>query len=127
MKSCRKQHGFTLIEVLIALSILAIALTALLKATASIVYGTRIIKEKTIAHLVAMQGISMLQMGLIKAHAGQNITNKMTLFGQTWYWNANIIQTPIVGVEKIVIQTSPSANSPYRDALIGYQRSISNE
>jgi general secretion pathway protein I len=127
MTSRKHQGGFTLIEVLLALSILAIALTALLKATASTVNGTRRIKEKNISHLVAMQGISMLQMGIVKAHTGQNITKEMTLFGQTWHWNADISQTPIPGVEKIIIRTSASAGGPFRDPLIAYRGPIKDE
>lgn len=113
--------GFTLIEVLLALSILAIALTALLKATASAVNGTRQIKEKNISHLVAMQSISMLQLGLVQAKIGQNITKKMDIFGQTWFWNANITSTPVKTLEKITITTSPHASGPFRDPLIAYR------
>lgn len=42
----RKTSGFTLIEVLLALTIIAVALTALLKAIAQNVEHTQRIKEK---------------------------------------------------------------------------------
>ena len=61
-----KAHGFTLIEVLLALSVIAIALTALLKATAQNIQNTHRIKEKTISHWIAMQGVSMIQLDLVQ-------------------------------------------------------------
>ena len=113
--------GFTLIEVLLALSVLAIALTALLKASAETVLGTQRLKEKTMSHLVAMQGISMIQLGLTRITLDQETTAQMTLFDQTWYWHAQVSKTPLEAVQKITITTSKSRAGPFKDPLIGFQ------
>ncbi len=113
--------GFTLIEVLLALSILAIALTALLKASAETVVGTQRLKEKTMSHLVAMQGISMIQLGLTPITLDQETTKKMTMFDQTWYWHAQVSKTPLEAVQKITITTSKSMGGPFKDPLIGFR------
>lgn len=116
--------GFTLIEVLIALSILAIALTALLKASAASIVGTQRILEKNTSHLVAMQGLSMIQLKLVPLNTGQETTKKITVFDQVWYWHALIARTNIPNVEKITITTSKSSNGPFHDPLIGFRGKV---
>ena len=82
----RIHKGFTLIEVLLALAIIAISLTALLKATSEDISITDRIKNKSISHWVAMQGVAAVQLGLIKIHLNQEATEVTTLLGQKWYW-----------------------------------------
>ena len=57
------KKAFTLIEVLLALAVIAIALTALLKVTSQDVSYARRLKDKTLSHWVAKQGVSMVQLG----------------------------------------------------------------
>lgn len=117
-----KQHkGFTLIEVLLALAVIAIALTALLKATAQNVEHTQHIKEKTISHWVAMQGITTIQLGLVPINLNQEITQVTTMLGQRWYWRAKLTQTPISTTQQISITVSNKPTGPFADTLIGYR------
>lgn len=113
--------GFTLIEVLLALAIIAIALTALLKASSEDISMTERIKNKTINHWIAMQGIAAIQMGLIKPNTNQDTTEVTTLFGQKWYWRATISSTPIKQVQQIKITVSHQQSGPYSDPLIGFR------
>lgn len=115
------ESGFTLIEVLIALSILAIALTALLKATAETVVGTQRIKEKTLSHTVAMQAIASIQLGLTPIHTDQETTQSIQILNQTWYWKAQISETAFESMQKITITTSLNKEGPFHDPLIGFK------
>lgn len=78
----QKISGFTLVEVLLALTVIAIALTALLKATAQNIENTHRIKEKTISHWVAMQGVSMIQLNLLQLNQSQESTQATTMLVQ---------------------------------------------
>lgn len=120
-------HGFTLIEVLLALAIIAIALTALIKSTASSVMNTQRLKEKTISHWVAMQGVSMLQLGLIPIDSTQEITQVTQLLNQQWYWRINISKTPFSQVQKIKITVSKNHSGPFSDELIAFIPSKSDK
>jgi general secretion pathway protein I len=115
--------GFTLIEVLLALTVLAIALTALIKSTTQSVVGTARIKDKTISHWVAMQGISMIQLKLLTIPSNQEITKNTRMLGQQWYWRASIHPTPINHVQQIRITVSKTQSGPFVDDLIGYRYS----
>ncbi len=120
-ESRKKFKGFTLIEVLLALAIVAIALTALLRAISQDVTHADRIKEKSISHWVAMQGITALQLGLINAPLNQDISQVTTLFGQRWYWRAKLTQTKVKKMQQISIMVSNKQAGPFSSPLIGYR------
>lgn len=124
MSKLQKQAGFTLIEVLLALSIIAIALTALLKASAQNVSNTQRIKEKTISHWIAMQGVSMIQLGLLNVNPSQDLTQITTMLGQRWYWRAKVSQTPLKSMQQITITVSKNQAGPFSDPLIAFRSSL---
>lgn len=115
------KSGFTLIEVLLALSVIAISLTALLKTSAQNITNTNRIKDKTISHWVAMQGVAMVQLGLVQPSPLQEITQLTTLFGQRWYWRLSATPTDIKSVFKITIKTSKKQAGPFTDPLIAFR------
>ncbi|MFZ4077784.1 MAG: type II secretion system minor pseudopilin GspI [Legionellaceae bacterium] len=114
-------HGFSLIEVLIALAVIAIALTALMKATSQSIVGTQHLKEKTIAHLVAMEGLSSIQLGMTLLHPNQEITEKKSMLGSDWYWHARSVSTPIKSMQKIEITVGKNSQGPFSNPLTGFQ------
>ncbi len=117
-----QHHGFTLIEVLIALAIISIALTALLLTTAETVRGTQRLHDKTIAHLVTTQGLTQVQLDLIPLGKNQSITQSFILFDQEWFWHAESTPTPLSSVECIKVTASPKKNGPFTEPLVGFRR-----
>ncbi|MFT4058400.1 MAG: GspI family T2SS minor pseudopilin variant LspI [Legionella sp.] len=118
-----KRHtlGFTLIEVLLALTIIAIALAALLKAIAQNVEHTHRIKEKSVSHWVAMQGVAMVQLGLLHITPGQETTQETTMLNEHWFWRAHLSVTPIKSVQLITISVSTQKSGPFRDELQAFR------
>ncbi|WP_133130584.1 GspI family T2SS minor pseudopilin variant LspI [Legionella yabuuchiae] len=121
MSISNKYKGFTLIEVLLALAVIAIALTALLRATSQDVAYTQRIKERTISHWVAMQGVSAIQLGLITVPSGQPITEVTTMLNQNWYWRAQLLPGPFKKTQLISIKVSTNQAGPFTDELIAYR------
>lgn len=117
----RNNHGFTLLEVLLALAIIAIALTALLKATAQNVVNTERIKDKTISHWVALQGITMIQLGLLPIVENREITQVTTMLGQRWYWRAQVSASPIKSVQQIIIKVSKNQSGPFENPVLAFR------
>ncbi len=83
--------GFTLIEVLIALAIMAISLTAIIKATSSDVRSTKHIKDVSIAQLVAEEAIPLIQLGIIP-NQGDGISQQTKMAGSIWPWKAQFLR-----------------------------------
>lgn len=117
----KTQQGFTLIEVLIALAIIAISLAALLKIMATNVSNTTRIKDKTISHWIAMQGVSMIQLGLLNPKLNQDLTEVTTMLGERWYWRVHLTNTSLKFVQKLTITVSRKQAGPFTDPLFAYR------
>lgn len=115
-----KKTGFTLIEVLLALAVIAIALTALIKATGNDVVYMQKIKDKSINHWIAMQGVAMVQAGLVEVKQ-QESSQVTEMLGQRWYWRAKLTATPINSIQQITITLSQKQSGPFRDPLIAFK------
>ncbi len=117
----RDRHtGFTLLEVLLALTIIAIAFTALSQSMISSILQTQRLKEKTIKHWVAMQGMSMIQLGAIELSSQQPATKKTKMFHHTWYWQITHQRTPTKSVELVTIKVAAHPTGPFTDPLYAF-------
>ncbi len=65
-----RRFGFTLLEVLVALTILAVALGALIKGSSEHIRNTHYLQERTLAHWVGQNLIARHEAGLLAARAG---------------------------------------------------------
>ncbi|MCC5791017.1 MAG: type II secretion system minor pseudopilin GspI [Legionellaceae bacterium] len=114
-----RSKAFTLIEVLIALVIIAISLTALIRSTGQNIQYTNRLQEKTLKHWVARQGINMIQNGDITDTNRKTLKTRM--LNQDWYWRPLIKATPLKKIKKIVIYVSRTEAGPFEETLTGYQ------
>ncbi len=97
--------GMTLIEVLIALAIVSVALTAVIKAVSQNIRVTEYLQRKTIATWVADEVLSEIRTGVIPLTGIDSAANKkMTMLNQDWYWRAEKKETPNPAIREIVIQ-----------------------
>lgn len=82
-----KNNGFTLVEVLIALLIIAIALTAVIHATTQTTRSLIHVQEKMTAHWVGMNVLSEVQTKMIVIQKDTPLPpGKTTMLGALWYW-----------------------------------------
>lgn len=88
----RKSQAFTLIEVMVALAIIAIALASLVKASGNNTRSAAYLKAKTLAHYVAMNEIEMLK--IKQAWPDRGTVNRSTeMAGREWFWTREIEKT----------------------------------
>lgn len=112
--------GFTLIEVLVALAIIAIALTAIIQASTRTIATNDRVKKRSISHQVQLQAMSLIQTGIIQSKQN-TITQATTLFKQKWYWQAKKQPTAYKQIERIVIRVSDKPQGPFLHSLVGYR------
>jgi general secretion pathway protein I len=87
MQVLRKQNGLTLLEVLVALVILAVALTAIIKATVENIRATAYLKEKTVATWVGLNALNKARLALIQLpDAPEHREATESMLNQNWEW-----------------------------------------
>lgn len=97
-----KQQGFTLLEVLVALSILAIALAAIIGAASNQALNTTHLRDKTLAHWVAMNKIAEMQMTTEWPSKGK-LRGEEEMGLHEWHWVRTITETPDGRVRQVDI------------------------
>ena len=101
----KKQAGLTLIEVLISLAIVAIAMTAIIKATSQSIRGTGYLKDKTIAMWVGQQILNEARIGILQPPKDPDkLKQKTQMLGEDWYWHLSQYDTPNKRIKKIEVR-----------------------
>lgn len=82
---CKKHAGFTLIEVMVALTIIAISLGALLSASGTQANSASYLKQKTLAHWVAANELAQLNIEKTLPDTGE-LKGSTSMANHDWYW-----------------------------------------
>ena len=122
MRRANRCRGFTLLEVMIALVIIAIAFTAVLRAESVNTHDASYLQDKTIAHWVGLNVINAIQLHVIDAHAPATLNNTSDLLGKVWYWHASVDTTENEDVDSIKVSVSASEESPPLITLTGFMQ-----
>ena len=117
----KKILGLTLIEVLIALAIVAIALTAIIKTTSQNIRSTAYLQDKTIASWVAFQVINEARVGLeVFPEVPGVLEKEKNMLGQVWKWRAYQKSTPNPQIREIHVEVSRANERKMAAYLVGY-------
>jgi general secretion pathway protein I len=97
-----RTRGFTLIEVLVALVIVALGMLAVIKGVNETVRNADYLRDKTLAHWIAMNRLAEIRLSgrtpEIKKSAGD-----LEFAGQKWRWRMNVTQTQVQSMRRIDI------------------------
>lgn len=93
------RRGFTLVEVMVAMAIVAVAISALLFQMTSTIDNTAHLRDKTIAHWVALNQLELMYLEnqqtnqlLEKERSGSDV-----MAGREWFWRVKPLQTAAEG------------------------------
>lgn len=110
----RAQHsGFTLVEVLVALAILAIALPALMLNISSQINGFSHLRDKSAAHWVAMNKMTELRLqNEYRQHLPKDRQRgDVELMGRAWYWEIDTQPTENKQLLEVIVEVRDSNDS----------------
>lgn len=103
------EHGMTLIEVLVALLVIAIALAAAIRSVNAGISNTDYLKQRSIAQWVAMNHANEVQ--LLPATAKTHGQFKTEMAGQTWQINSKASATADSAIQRVEISVSSDSDT----------------
>lgn len=107
--------GFTLIEMLIAMAILAVGMGAIIKATGENAENLSRLRDREVARWIATDKLTELQ--ITRAWPDKKSTGDVDMLGNTWYWTVVVqkVQDPhLRRVDVEVRQDKTSKGYVYR-------------
>lgn len=120
MKRCgsvnRRSRGFTLIEVLVALAIVAIGMAAVLGTLTSSATTVIYMKDRTLAQWVALNHIAEQRLGQ-QGQQGQtqtppqlgNTEGDLDYAGTKWHWRQETVATAVQGMVRMDVHVRPAS------------------
>jgi general secretion pathway protein I len=103
----RRPGGFTLIEVLVALAIVAIGMAALMTALTTSAGTTVYMRDKAIADWVALNQIETVRLALQRPQKGET-DGDAEMAGRKWKWHQEIQETEVKGILRIDVSVKPA-------------------
>lgn len=103
----RTRGGFTLIEVLVALAIVAIGMAALMSALTSSASTTVFMRDKTLAEWVALNQIEAVRLALQRPTKGEK-DGDAEMAGRKWKWHQEVMETEIKGIMRVDVSVKPA-------------------
>jgi len=101
--------GFTLLEIMVALAVLAIALAAIVTESSQNIKNLTRLREHTIAHWVAMNRIIELQLQPAWPSTGQ-ASGVVEMARGSWRWETRVTDTDDDAVRRLDIDVQKDAN-----------------
>jgi general secretion pathway protein I len=100
-------RGFTLLEVLVALAILAVTLGALIKAATEHARNTHHLQERTLAHWVGQNVLARYEAGLLAAERGASAEGTVRQAGQNWAYRVAIDESQPESLLELALELPP--------------------
>jgi general secretion pathway protein I len=112
----RRARGFTLIEVLAALVIVALGMLGVIQAVTQTARNGSYLREKTLAHWIAMNVITERRLLATPPEVAET-SDDVEFAGQRWRWTMNVTQTEVESLRRMDVAVR-HADRPEGEALI---------
>ena len=110
----RRNRGFTLIEVIVALGIIATAMAAVMMTVSANVRTATGLHERTLAHWVAKKKMAELHLVNYKEWPSIKKTTGTALMAEhEWYWEQEVEKTPVDKIRKVYIRVRSDEDDEY--------------
>lgn len=103
----RSQHGFTLLEILVALAVLALSMSAVIKAASDYTASESHLRDRTIATWVARNVLAEQQVRQEWPRVGEQ-KDTVEMAGREWQWLARTTQTDEEELRRLDVEIRPA-------------------
>jgi general secretion pathway protein I len=103
-----RPRGFTLIEVMIAMFVIALGMGALLATLTSSADSAAYLREKSLAEWIALNRVSEVRLGNTRPGAGTT-NGTIEYAGRTWRWQQTVNDPGIAGILRLDVLVASQA------------------
>lgn len=104
-RPCQRVRGFTLLEVLVAVAIVALGLSGVLATVNGMVGSSAYLRDKTLANWVAQNHITELRLEPTWPELGKS-TDEEEMAGQRWHIATVVLATPVEELRRIDVSVA---------------------
>lgn len=107
----RRAQGFTLLEVMVALLVVALGMAAAVQLTTLAADNARALSRRTEADWVAMNRLGAMQLAGAWPADGSTQGHSV-MAGRTWYWRQQVQGAPVPNLREVVIEVRGRPAAP---------------
>ena len=108
MRARRSHHGFTLLEVLIALLVLALALVALARTATLQVDNFAALRERVLADWLARQVLTETRLANPLPRPARS-SGQRRYAGRDWHWELEVQETKVPSIRRLDVHVATAA------------------
>jgi general secretion pathway protein I len=125
----RHARGFTLVEVLVALVVVALGLTALMLSVSGTARASGYLRDKAIAQWIALNRLTEVRLNLQQSKLGASggtgssaggDTGELDFAGRHWHYDTRYFETSYASMHRVVVRVWPGPADQKGNALGEY-------
>lgn len=120
----RCESGFTLIEVMVALAILAVVAVAASRASSAYLHSVDVLRTRTLAHFVAQNTAADLRIN--ETWLTENRTQTVNAQGRDWQVTMTLADTLTPALKEVNITVAPMIDGKARPVVTDINMMLSN-
>jgi len=98
-----RNRGFTLVEVVVALAIVAVGMFAVFKTIGDTTHNISYLRDRSLAAWIADNRITEMRLSGELPSVDQT-EGEVDFAGRRWHWVATVAQTPVAGLRRIDVR-----------------------
>ena len=119
MRCCKHEHGFTLLEVLIALMVISISLVAIAGEMINMLNAANTMQERTYASWIAHNKVTEMRLENVVPEVSTS-NGELFYANREWAWRAAVSETGVENLFRVDVTISYPGGEPIMRPITGF-------